>query len=187
VTRRAGAHAISAGRDQVDWTNWISAEEATLLYIVQRHRILFIRKKRGLGAGKLNGAGGRVEDGESPLAAARRELTEELGITALDVAKHGEVWFQVLDGTAIRIHVYAAPKYTGEPRETAEAVPVWSAVDEIPYDRMWADDRYWLPVLLKGGHFLMRALFDDDRLVSHEIDVMPKGFEWPASVRGAGA
>ena len=42
-----------------------------------------IRKKRGLGAGKINGVGGRLKPGELPLAGILREAHEELRITLL--------------------------------------------------------------------------------------------------------
>jgi len=57
-----------------------------------------IRKKRGLGAGKINGVGGRLERGEMPLAGILREAREELGIALIDPIKRGELHFQFLDG-----------------------------------------------------------------------------------------
>eukprot|EP00047_Mylnosiga_fluctuans_P013933 m.34239 g.34239 ORF g.34239 m.34239 type:complete len:76 (+) comp5193_c0_seq2:48-275(+) len=33
--------------------------------------------------------------------------------------------------------------------------PEWFALDAIPFDRMWADDKIWMPMLLEGG--CMRA------------------------------
>lgn len=35
---------------------------------------------------------------------------------------------------------------------------------------MWADDRYWLPLLLKGKQFKGHFLFDqNDHILSHEL------------------
>ena len=28
--------------------------------------------------------------------------------------------------------------------------PEWFAVKDIPYDVMWPDDRFWLPIVLEG-------------------------------------
>jgi hypothetical protein len=53
---------------EIDWPRWTSVDRTTLLFVVAGGRILLIRKKRGLGAGKINGPGGRIEDGESALA-----------------------------------------------------------------------------------------------------------------------
>lgn len=152
----------------VDWQNWQPGLQATLLFVVRDHEILLIHKKRGLGAGKINGPGGKVDPGETPQAGAIREVEEELGATPLDVAKAGEVWFQVTDGTSIRIHVFSAGGLSTEAVETDEAIPLWTALDEIPYDRMWQDDRIWLPMLLEGRYFCLQTLFEDDRLIGFQ-------------------
>ena len=74
----------------VDWDHWIPAVHATLLFVVQDRRILLMRKKRGLGAGKINGPGGKLDSGEAPQVAAgdnARDVTEarisELGSNLL--------------------------------------------------------------------------------------------------------
>ncbi len=162
----------------VDWTTWQPKEEATVLYVVCDGRVLLIEKKRGLGAGKINGPGGRVEAGENEQGAAIREFEEEVQATPVGVEKCGELWFHVLRGPAIRIHVFRASDCVGEPRETAEATPFWSDVDSMPYDRMWADDRYWFPLLLAGRAFEARTIFDGDRLLEWELEEKGPDHVW---------
>jgi 8-oxo-dGTP diphosphatase len=54
----------------------------TFLFSEDRSRVLLIRKNRpAWQAGKLNGIGGKIERGETPLEAARREFLEETGVT----------------------------------------------------------------------------------------------------------
>ena len=153
----------------IDWHDWKAHEEATLLFVVREHRILLIRKKRGIGAGKVNGPGGRVDPGETPHAAAVREVEEELGVTPLAPVKVGEVLFQVVDGVAMRIHVYRSDDLLGAPMETPEAEPLWTSLDAIPFDRMWASDAFWYPLMLASKPFEMRTLFDGDRLLGHAL------------------
>jgi len=155
--------------DAMDWEAWQPDLEATLLYVVRGGHILLIHKKRGLGAGKLNGAGGKVDPGETARDAAIREFEEELGATPVDPHKLGEVAFEVVDDASIRIHVYRADDLSGDPVETEEARPVWAPLEEIPYDRMWADDRHWLPLLLEGRTFRVRTLFEGDRLLGLDV------------------
>jgi 8-oxo-dGTP diphosphatase len=57
-----------------DWKAWKPADVATLLFIIEGDRILLIEKKRGLGSGKVNAPGGRLEPGETAFEAAIREL-----------------------------------------------------------------------------------------------------------------
>ena len=57
----------------VDWDDWRGEMHATLMFVLRDGRILLIEKKRGLGAGKINGPGGKIEPGETPLQAVMRE------------------------------------------------------------------------------------------------------------------
>jgi hypothetical protein len=56
----------------IDWDNWQAEMFATLLFIVKKDQVLLIRKKRGLGAGKVNGPGGKIDVGETPMACATK-------------------------------------------------------------------------------------------------------------------
>ncbi len=156
--------------EEINWANWKPTEEATILFVIRDERILLIRKKRGLGAGKINGPGGRLDPGETPLACAVREVREELEVIPTgNMRRHGELLFQFTDGYALQVYVFAADDCQGEPRETEEAIPLWTPLDCIPYDEMWSDDRLWLPLLLNGKQFKGRFLFQGDTMLGHEI------------------
>ncbi len=155
----------------INWNNWNPQQRATLLFVIKDQRILLIHKKRGLGAGKINGPGGRIEPGETPLQAAIREVQEELCITPADMTESGEMFFQFVDGLSIHCTVFRAASHDGEPQETDEAVPLWVDCDHIPYDRMWADDCYWIPLMLAGKPFKGFFVFDNDRMLDHRIEI----------------
>jgi 8-oxo-dGTP diphosphatase len=159
----------------IDWAHWTPTDRATLLFIVEdaRRRILLIEKKRGLGAGKVNAPGGRLEPGETPLDCALRELREELGVGARGTREHGVVQFQFVDGYALHCHVFRADECIGEPIETDEAAPLWTSLDAIPFGRMWADDAIWLPRLLRGESFFGRFVFDGDRMLDQSLSATP--------------
>ena len=127
--------------------------QATLCYIVKEGRVLLIHKKRGIGAGKINGPGGKVDPGETPLAAAIRETQEETGVTPVDPQLRGELWFQFSADFVLHCYVYVAEAFVGMPRETEEAIPEWFNTGELPFTRMWEDDKHWLPLLLDGKRF----------------------------------
>jgi len=153
----------------IDWETWEPELEATLLFVVRDEEMLMIHKKRGLGAGKVNGAGGKVDPGETPLQAAAREFEEELVARPIDPRKLGEIAFEVVDGPSIRIHVFRADEIQGEPEETDEAIPIWAPVSDLPFDRMWEDDRYWLPLLVEDRPFEVRTVFQGDKLLGYEV------------------
>ncbi len=125
----------------IDWDTWQPEEVATLMFIIRGGSVLLIRKKRGLGAGKINGPGGRLEDGETPEACAVRETNEELVVNPLNVRAAGELFFHAEDMPRIHGFVFIATDYEGTPTETDEAIPLWFKLDELPFDEMWDDDR----------------------------------------------
>jgi 8-oxo-dGTP diphosphatase len=155
----------------VDWDNWQPRDRATLLFVIDGDRILLIRKKRGLGAGKINGPGGRIEPGESPAECAVRELHEEVGLVVREPRPCGEHHFQFTDGYSLHVHVFASSEFEGAIIETDEAIPMWVSTDALPYDEMWEDDRLWMPHMLAGRPFVGWYLFDGDAMVDYRLDV----------------
>lgn len=153
----------------IDWLNWTPQQKATLLFVIRDGEVLLIHKKRGLGAGKINGPGGRIEPGETPAQGAVREVQEELCVTPVGVQHSGELFFQFVDGLSLHVHVFRAGGCEGEPQETDEATPLWAKTDAVPYDQMWQDDPYWLPLMMSGTPFRGFFLFDQDRLLDWKM------------------
>jgi 8-oxo-dGTP diphosphatase len=143
---------------------------ATLCFVVQGPNVLMIRKKRGLGAGKINGVGGKFEAEETAEDCVVREAQEELGITPTDPVKRGELHFQFLDGLKLFCTVFVATRFLGTPCETSEAIPLWFKLDEIPYHEMWEDDILWLRQVLEGRSVRGFFKFDGDKLLSEQIE-----------------
>ncbi|AAL64062.1 8-oxo-dGTP diphosphatase [Pyrobaculum aerophilum] len=140
----------------------------TLLYLIQGERVLLILKKRGLGKGLFNGVGGKVKPGETPEQAVVREAEEEIGVKPIQLSWRGLLEFWNLENGQVEsihyVHVYVSEKYVGEPRESDEAAPLWFEKGNIPYDRMWEDDRLWLPVVLDGKRVYGKFEFEDWKL-----------------------
>lgn len=154
---------------EIDWDQWTPTMRGTLLFVLHDDRALLIRKKRGLGAGKINAPGGKIDPGETALQAAIREVQEEVCVTARDPIHRGELWFQFVDGLRLHVHVFQSLAFDGEPAETDEAVPLWVPLAAMPYDEMWADDRVWVPRMLAGERFELHAVFDRDTMLDHRI------------------
>ncbi|HEU5121620.1 MAG TPA: NUDIX domain-containing protein, partial [Candidatus Saccharimonadales bacterium] len=72
----------------------------TLLFLKKDNRILLAMKKRGFGAGRYNGIGGKIEAGESVEAALIRECQEEIEVTPLNFWKVAEHDFIQEDSAA---------------------------------------------------------------------------------------
>ena len=157
----------------IDWSTWIPKERAVLTFVRRNGQLLLIRKKRGLGAGKFNAPGGRIEPGETPEAAAVRETQEELCVTPTGLRPAGRLYFAFVDGYSLDCHVFTAEDAVGCATETAEAVPFWCAENAIPFGEMWADDRIWMPLLLEQRPFELWSIFDNDLMLWHELRVAP--------------
>lgn len=160
----------------IDWASWRAEIHATLLFIVRNGEILLIEKKRGIGAGKVNGPGGKIDPGETPRECVVRETQEELGITALRPVKYGELHFAMSDIPDILCHVFLARDFEGVPVETEEAKPLWTRLSDIPYDRMWKDDIHWLPILLEGRGFHGQFIFNGEDVIWQRMEL---DMHWP--------
>jgi ADP-ribose pyrophosphatase YjhB (NUDIX family) len=154
-------------------------QDATLVFLMRDNQILLGLKKNGFGVGKLNGFGGKIEAHETIEDAAARELREECGVQ-VDVSDLTRVarleflfpakpeWNQV-------VYAFLARHWRGEPGETAEMNPIWVDTKAIPYDKMWADDAHWLPLVLQGKPVEATFTFKDDNETVKEARVQSVG------------
>lgn len=143
------------------------------LCIPHKHpKVLLGMKKKGFGAGKWNGFGGKVESGESVDVATKRELEEEAGVSVEDIQKIGIVSF-TFEGEedCYEVHIYKAKEVLGEPKESEEMMPKWFFVDEVPFMEMWSGDRLWWPLFMKDRKFKGAIHFDkNDQVLEYKIE-----------------
>ncbi len=143
--------------------------EAVVVHIIQDGKILLHYKKRGHGAGNWNGLGGKIEDGETPEECAHREAREEMHAGVRDLVKLGVIEFYDVSGEDWKVHVFRGVP-DGEPEESEESRPKWFSVDSIPYDDMWEDDRYWLPLVVNNLRFKAYFWFRGKRMEKFRIE-----------------
>ena len=110
--------------------------------VVDGRRVLVAQRAGGPFDGRWEFPGGKVEPGESDLAALVREVREELGVDVAPQAFLGEV---VLDGAVgggvagdSTMRVWWARVVGGEPAANEHAQLRWVAADEL-------DDLDWIP------------------------------------------
>ncbi len=145
----------------------------TLAFVEKGNKILLGMKKRGFGAGRWNGFGGKVKKGEKIEEAVKRELKEEIGILAKKIEKKGVLSF-IFDYNPkeiLEVHVFKVLEFEGKPLESEEMRPRWFEKEKIPFDQMWPDDKYWLPIFLNGKKFEGNFHFaGNDKILDYKIE-----------------
>jgi 8-oxo-dGTP diphosphatase len=141
--------------------------DTSLVYLIDREgRVLLGHKRRGMGFGKWNGFGGKIEAGETMRQCAARELREECGLSVNpdDLQLVADLYFDQ-PSDAKWSHggmVYFARAWTGTPVLSDEMEPRWFKLEELPYDEMWQADKIWLPKLLLGKQLRGTIVFAED-------------------------
>jgi 8-oxo-dGTP diphosphatase len=141
-------------------------QKTTLCLLVRQWpapAVLLGLKKRGFGQGKYTGFGGKVAPDESVAAAAVRELAEESGLTVrqADLQPLGAVTFcfPTQPDWTQRMYIFLVRRWSGLAHESEEMAPTWFAIDQLPYNQMWQDAHYWLPLVLAGRRLALRIYF----------------------------
>jgi len=154
----------------------VKEKVCTLLFLRRDNEILLAMKKRGFGANRYNGVGGKVDPGETIEQALIRECQEEINVTPTSyrqVAEHDFIQNEGDDPWRMYVHVYMCDQWQGEPVETEEMAPEWFDISKIPYDKMWQDDEYWLPQVLAGDKVFGKFTFDEnDAMLTHDIKLV---------------
>lgn len=150
---------------------------ATLCHILKDEMLLLQRKSKGLfGAEKWNGVGGKLKLNETPEDCVKREVFEETGLRVLNLKFHGILYFYfgVRNEPDWIVHVFSTKTFEGKPRSSEEGILRWFPLEEIPYDEMWQDDKYWLPLLLECKNFKGDFYFDEEgkKLLDFDLKVL---------------
>ncbi|MGE3261022.1 MAG: 8-oxo-dGTP diphosphatase [Bacteriovoracia bacterium] len=148
-------------------------KKTTLCFVFDEinNSLLMIHKKRGQGAGKWNVPGGKMQEDETPEAAAIRETKEETGITPSNLQYAGKLEFYFPAGNSWDniCEVFTANQFSGQLiTDGEECSASWVSLDKIPLEKMWDSDKRWLPLLLSRKKFHCSYTFDANDNVTHE-------------------
>jgi 8-oxo-dGTP diphosphatase len=84
--------------------------------------------------------GGKIEEGEQPRDALRRELDEELGIAAVIGDEVARIRHEYPNGNAVELRFYDVREYSGELENRIFREVVWADPTKLPsYDFLEAD------------------------------------------------
>lgn len=154
-------------------------KKSTLCFCIKDDQVLLGMKKNGFGSGKWNGYGGKVEENESPKAAAIRELLEESRLVSRneDLDQYALVRFYFDSKPVFECYVYITNNWQNDPVETDEMRPEWFKISDLPFDEMWAADAKWIPLILRGEKIEAEVNFNADGSEVKEFSYKPAEFK----------
>ena len=148
-------------------------QRTTLAYIEKDGCYLLLhrtKKKKDVNQGKWIGIGGHLEPGESYVAAMKREIYEETGLTVTGYQYYGALDFLNDTAEPERMFLFKVTSFEGEIRECDEGELAWVPKDQMASLPMWEGDLAFLP-LLEEEHpspFRMNLIYHDNELVRVE-------------------
>lgn len=138
---------------------------SVLVYAVEDERVLLMRRNKAPNLGLWVAPGGKIELGESPRDAARREMQEETGLEVEDMVWRGyctEV--SPLPDWQWMLFIYVARRFRGTLQpDLREGALAW-----VDTGRYFADlpipqaDRIFAPQVLSAGDGMFEAKFEYD-------------------------
>lgn len=119
--------------------------------ILRGKEVLVCQRKAGTAMGlQWEFPGGKIEPGESPEQALRRELEEELGIDASIGPYVTEVTHNYRNGGAVHLQFYAVHRFEGELRNRVFEDMRWASLRDLPAYNFLAADRKFVRELAEG-------------------------------------
>jgi 8-oxo-dGTP diphosphatase len=155
---------------------------AVVGFLTEGEKVLLGKRTKvsnGLGQDLISGIGGKVElksdsEKETSEEALVREVYEEICVKLLEFEYKGTVkfifphkphWSQSVD-------IYVCTKWEGDPVITEVITPIWFDKNNLPVDKMWIDNQFWINKVLNGeivdGVFLYN---EDNEIVEYELSM----------------
>lgn len=152
-------------------------KQFTIVYLQKGDLVILAEKKHKIGAGRLNGYGGGIKIGESPIKCAIRELREESGVAVdLQNMKFISVMCFLNDQAKelSRCFVFIAKEWRGDPVEGEEMGPPQEfSIKNLPFSRMMVGDELWVPRVFTGKKFIGVIRYDEDHKAVIDSEFVP--------------
>ena len=110
------------------------------IVVIQNNKVLLVREgeKSGHLTGAYNTPAGRIEEGESPIQAAVRELKEEAGLETevkylIELPKKYTADIERKGGKMVHFYhtVFVCTKFSGELKSSEDVEPVWVEIEKV--------------------------------------------------------
>ena len=147
----------------------------TLCYIEKDEKYLMlhrVKKKNDMNHDKWIGIGGKLEAEESPFDGARREITEETGLTVDTLSYRGIITFVSDEFGTEYMHPFHTTDFKGNIREDCDEGNLeWIEKTRLLALPIWEGDKIFLKLLdQKVPFFSLKLCYRGDTLVSHTLE-----------------
>lgn len=139
--------------------------EGTICVVRKGDKLLLKLATRGISIGRWNFPGGKVEGRETPEECAIREVLEETGLRANSITYHGKLdfFFENNPQKNWSVHIFSTDDFEGtQLGSTEEGTLKWFSASELPEDKMWPADKFWIPMVLAGKKIFGEVHFNGD-------------------------
>ncbi len=105
----------------------------TLTFIFCKDEVLLIKgsPNKRIWAGRYNGIGGHVEQGEDLLTSAKRELMEETGIKEVDLEYCGQIQVDTGENPGVSVHIFKGEFIPTVLHNSQEGILEWVPLEEV--------------------------------------------------------
>lgn len=149
----------------------------TRCFIMDNNKVVAIKyKEPNKLAGWYDIPGGKIEEGETPVQAAIREVREETGLTVDKLERKGNLIIETPD-RIMDFEVFVPKEFSGTPADFEENSSEWIEIDKLLSDRnIVACIQLLTPKYIKylkddSSNFKMHIFIDDDENIEKiEVD-----------------
>jgi len=150
-----------------------NVKDIVVCHVIKNGSILLVKPEEGFGKDKWNAPLGEPQKGENLMKSACRMVFQQTGLYSTKATNHGTVRLY-LNGSSeysYRLHIFSTKVFTGELKPTIKGEAKWFNNSDIPYYDMWADDKYWLGLVLQDKAFEADFFFDEknERIIKYQV------------------
>ena len=145
---------------------------AVLAYLKRNGKTLMLyrnKKEKDIHQGKWNGLGGKLEKGEMPEEALKREVAEESGFLVEKADLKGHIVFPNFSEADWYVYLYEVSKFSGVQIESNEGELHWIDDEKVVELNLWKGDLLFLDWMKMGRFFSAKLIYEKGELVEHRV------------------